>query len=69
MRIAEHFVVPATETYFVFRCRCGTVGVEFASFFFWAAQVFISHLHSDHIADLATLYVTAMFGRVVPLEV
>lgn len=26
-------------------------------------QVFISHLHSDHIADLASLYIGAMFGR------
>ena len=32
-------------------------------------QVFLSHLHSDHIADLASLYVGAMFGRVVPWEV
>ena len=26
-------------------------------------QVFVSHLHSDHIADLASLYIGAMFGR------
>ena len=31
--------------------------------------MFLSHLHSDHIADLASLYVGAMFGRVVPWEV
>ena len=33
------------------------------------SQVFLSHLHSDHIADLASLYVGAMFGRLVPWEV
>ena len=33
------------------------------------AQVFLSHLHSDHHADLASLYVNAMFGRKVPLEI
>ena len=32
-------------------------------------QVFLSHLHSDHHADLASLYVNAMFGRKVPLEI
>ncbi|KAK9811899.1 hypothetical protein WJX72_012114 [[Myrmecia] bisecta] len=26
-------------------------------------KVFLTHLHSDHIADLATFYVNAMFGR------
>ena len=31
--------------------------------------MFLSHLHSDHHADLASLYVNAMFGRKVPLEV
>jgi ribonuclease BN (tRNA processing enzyme) len=34
-----------------------------------SAQVFLSHLHSDHHADLASLYVNAMFGRKVPLEI
>jgi hypothetical protein len=32
-------------------------------------QVFLTHLHSDHHADLATLYVGAMFGRKQPWEV
>lgn len=32
-------------------------------------KVFLSHLHSDHHADLASLYVNAMFGRKVPLEI
>ena len=32
------------------------------------AQVFLSHLHSDHITDLAPLYAVAN-GRQVPLEV
>ena len=32
-------------------------------------QVFLTHLHSDHIADLATFYVGAMFGRTEPWEV
>jgi ribonuclease BN (tRNA processing enzyme) len=32
-------------------------------------QVFITHLHSDHHADLASLYVGAMFGRKQPWEV
>lgn len=32
-------------------------------------QVFLSHLHSDHVADLATLYVAAKYGRTTPLEV
>ena len=32
-------------------------------------QVFLTHLHSDHIADLATFYVDAMFGRTKPWEV
>ena len=32
-------------------------------------QVFLTHLHSDHIADLATFYVGAMFGRTQPWEV
>lgn len=32
-------------------------------------QVFLTHLHSDHIADLATFYVDAMFGRTEPWEV
>jgi len=32
-------------------------------------QVFLTHLHSDHIADLATFYVGAMFGRTKPWEV
>ena len=31
--------------------------------------MFLSHLHSDHHADLASLYVNAMFGRKVPLEI
>lgn len=34
-----------------------------------SAQVFLSHLHSDHHADLASLYVGAMFGRREPWEV
>ena len=34
-----------------------------------ALQVFISHLHSDHIADLASLYIGAMFGRTKAWEV
>lgn len=34
-----------------------------------APQVFITHLHSDHHADLASLYVGAMFGRRQPWEV
>lgn len=29
----------------------------------------MTHLHSDHIADLATFYVGAMFGRKKPWEV
>jgi ribonuclease BN (tRNA processing enzyme) len=33
------------------------------------AQVFLTHLHSDHIADLATFYVGAMFGRTQPWHV
>ena len=32
-------------------------------------QVFLTHLHSDHIADLATFYAGAMFGRTEPWEV
>ncbi|KIY95387.1 ribonuclease Z [Monoraphidium neglectum] len=32
-------------------------------------KVFLTHLHSDHHADLATLYVGAMFGRKQPWEV
>ncbi|EIE20382.1 Metallo-hydrolase/oxidoreductase [Coccomyxa subellipsoidea C-169] len=32
-------------------------------------KVFLSHLHSDHHADLASLYVGAMFGRTKPWEV
>ncbi len=32
-------------------------------------KVFLSHLHSDHIADLASLYVGRIFGRRVPWEV
>ena len=32
-------------------------------------QVFLTHLHSDHIADLATFYAGAMFGRIEPWEV
>ena len=32
-------------------------------------QVFLTHLHSDHIADLATFYVGAMFGRTRPWHV
>lgn len=32
-------------------------------------QVFLTHLHSDHHADLATLYAGAMFGRHEPWEV
>ncbi|KAF6254071.1 Metallo-hydrolase/oxidoreductase [Scenedesmus sp. NREL 46B-D3] len=32
-------------------------------------KVFITHLHSDHHADLASLYVGAMFGRRQPWEV
>ncbi|CAL8465140.1 g4675 [Coccomyxa elongata] len=32
-------------------------------------KVFLSHLHSDHHADLASLYVGAMFGRREPWEV
>ena len=32
-------------------------------------RVFLSHLHSDHIADLASLYVGAIFGRTEPWEV
>lgn len=32
-------------------------------------RVFLSHLHSDHIADLASLYVGAIFGRKEPWEV
>ena len=32
-------------------------------------QVFLTHLHSDHIADLATFYVGAMFGRTQPWHV
>jgi ribonuclease Z len=32
-------------------------------------QVFLTHLHSDHHADLASLYVGAMFGRRTPWEV
>jgi len=31
--------------------------------------VFLTHLHSDHLADLATLYVAAKYGRTTPLEV
>jgi ribonuclease BN (tRNA processing enzyme) len=31
--------------------------------------VFLTHLHSDHIADLATFYVGAMFGRTAPWHV
>lgn len=34
-----------------------------------SSQVFLSHLHSDHHADLASLYVGAMFGRREPWEV
>ena len=34
-----------------------------------SAQVFLTHLHSDHHADLATLYAGAMFGRTEPWEV
>lgn len=33
------------------------------------AQVFLTHLHSDHHADLASFYVQAMFGRTTPWEV
>lgn len=29
----------------------------------------MTHLHSDHIADLATFYVDAMFGRTEPWEI
>ena len=36
---------------------------------FCTVQVFLSHLHSDHHADLASLYVGAMFGRTEPWEV
>lgn len=32
-------------------------------------KVFLTHLHSDHIADLATFYAGAMFGRTEPWEV
>ncbi|KAK9813508.1 hypothetical protein WJX73_003209 [Symbiochloris irregularis] len=32
-------------------------------------KVFLSHLHSDHIADLASLYIGAMFGRTHAWEV
>lgn len=32
-------------------------------------QVFLTHLHSDHHADLGTLYAGAMFGRKQPWEV
>jgi ribonuclease Z len=32
-------------------------------------KVFLTHLHSDHHADLASLYVGAMFGRRKPWEV
>ncbi len=32
-------------------------------------QVFLTHLHSDHHADLASLYVGAMFGRKTAWEV
>lgn len=32
-------------------------------------KVFLTHLHSDHLADLATLYVAAKYGRTTPLEV
>lgn len=32
-------------------------------------KVFLTHLHSDHHADLATLYAGAMFGRTEPWEV
>ncbi|WIA34413.1 hypothetical protein OEZ86_012748 [Tetradesmus obliquus] len=32
-------------------------------------KVFLTHLHSDHHADLASLYVGAMFGRKQPWEV
>lgn len=31
--------------------------------------MFLSHLHSDHIADLASLYIGAMFGRTHAWEV
>jgi phosphoribosyl 1,2-cyclic phosphodiesterase len=31
-----------------------------------STQVFLSHLHSDHVA---TLYVAAKYGRTTPLEV
>lgn len=31
--------------------------------------MFLTHLHSDHHADLASLYVGAMFGRRTPWEV
>lgn len=40
-------------------------GVPFAKL----NKVFLTHLHSDHHADLATLYVGAMFGRKQPWEV
>ncbi|KAK9908353.1 hypothetical protein WJX75_006483 [Coccomyxa subellipsoidea] len=32
-------------------------------------KVFLTHLHSDHLADLATLQVNAIFGRKTPLQV
>lgn len=35
----------------------------------YGTQVFLTHLHSDHHADLATLYAGAMFGRMEPWEV
>ena len=32
-------------------------------------QVFLTHLHSDHLGDLPTFYVGAMFGRTKPWEI
>ena len=43
--------------------------VCFSLVFCTPEQVFLTHLHSDHIADLATFYAGAMFGRTEPWEV
>lgn len=65
------FQVPPTKPLTSTHALCHSISLVFNTLHHHLShmQVFLTHLHSDHHADLATLYVGAMFGRKQPWEV